>query len=102
MISANPKEGEVEIKFRNLEGEDTVICDYLVGADGARSAVRTSVNIPFDGMTYPERYLVTFTTFEFREIMPDLAYVNYVSDPEEWFVLIAQKHPLLIPLHENS
>lgn len=88
VISANPKEDEVEIKFRSPEGEDTVICDYLVGADGARSAVRTSVNIPFDGMTYPERYLVTFTTFEFREIMPDLAYVNYVSDPEEWFVLL--------------
>ena len=88
VTAANPKEGGVEISFRNSEGEKTAICDYLVGADGARSAVRTSVNIPFDGMTYPERYLVTFTTFEFRDIMPDLAYVNYVSDPEEWFVLL--------------
>ncbi len=59
---------------------------YSIGADGGRSEVRHSLGIEFEGMIYPERYLVTFTTFDFWKVMPDLAHVNYVSDPEEWFV----------------
>ena len=61
---------------------------YLVGADGGHSAVRHALDIGFEGLTYPERYLVTFTTFDFDAHMPDLTHVNYVSDPEEWFVLL--------------
>jgi 3-(3-hydroxy-phenyl)propionate hydroxylase len=61
---------------------------YLVGADGGRSAVRHALGIGFEGLTYPERYLVTFTAFDFTAHMPDLTYVNYVSDPTEWFVLL--------------
>ncbi len=62
--------------------------DYLIGADGAWSAVRQSLGLAFDGFTYPERFLVVSTAFEFADHMPKLSYVNYVSDPQEWCVLL--------------
>jgi 3-(3-hydroxy-phenyl)propionate hydroxylase len=61
---------------------------YVIGADGGTSAVRHSLDIAFEGMTYEDRYLVVFTKFPFHEHLTDLAYVNYVSDPREWFVLL--------------
>ncbi len=62
--------------------------DYLIGADGAWSAVRKSMGIEFEGFTYPERFLVVSTAFEFAEHLPRLSYVNYCSDPLEWCVLL--------------
>jgi 3-(3-hydroxy-phenyl)propionate hydroxylase len=61
---------------------------YLVGADGARSAVRRALGIGFDGMTIPETYLTLSTTFRFEEHIPELTPIAYISDPEEWFVLL--------------
>lgn len=62
--------------------------DYLIGADGASSAVRKSLGIEFEGYTYPERFLVISTAFEYADHLPHLSYVNYCSDPEEWCVLL--------------
>jgi 3-(3-hydroxy-phenyl)propionate hydroxylase len=62
--------------------------DYLIGADGAWSAVRQALGIEFEGFTYPERFLVVSTAFEFADHFPKLSYVNYVSDPQEWCVLL--------------
>ena len=62
--------------------------DYLIGADGAWSQVRTELGVAFEGFTYPERFLVVSTPFEFANHMPGLSYVNYCSDPHEWCVLL--------------
>ncbi len=74
-------------------------CAYLVGADGARSAVRKALGIGFEGMTIPETYLTLSTDFPFHEVIPDLANIAYISDPEEWFVLLrtAKLWRLLLP-----
>ena len=72
-----------------INGElQTLQAGYLVGADGAWSAVRQSLGIEFEGFTYPERFLVVSTAFEFADHLPQLSYVNYVSDPQEWCVLL--------------
>ena len=62
--------------------------NYLIGADGASSAVRQSLGIEFEGFTYPERFLSISTDFEYADHLPRLSYVNYVSDPDEWCVLL--------------
>jgi len=67
---------------RLLEGS------YLIAADGADSTVRKACAIPFEGFTYPERFLVASTTFALETKFERLALVNYVSDPEEWLVLL--------------
>jgi len=73
----------------NVNGElQPIEADYLIGADGARSAVRRSLGIAFEGYTYPERFLVISTDFDFASHMSRLSYVNYCSDPEQWCVML--------------
>jgi 3-(3-hydroxy-phenyl)propionate hydroxylase len=62
--------------------------DFLIGADGSWSKVRQALGIEFEGFTYPERFLVVSTAFEFADHFDHLSYVNYVSDPKEWCVLL--------------
>jgi 3-(3-hydroxy-phenyl)propionate hydroxylase len=78
----------VVIDVATANGPQEISAPYVVGADGAASAVRRSLGIPFEGMTYPERYLVLFTTFDFGAHLDRLADVSYVSDPDQWFVLL--------------
>jgi 3-(3-hydroxy-phenyl)propionate hydroxylase len=71
-----------------LEDGGRVEGSYVVGADGARSAVRKAAGVEFEGFTWPERFLVLSTPFDFGELIPDLADVSYYADPEEWFFLL--------------
>jgi len=61
---------------------------WLIGADGARSDVRRALDIAFDGFTWPERFLVVSTPFDFHGVMADLAPVSYVADPVRWHFLL--------------
>jgi 2-polyprenyl-6-methoxyphenol hydroxylase-like FAD-dependent oxidoreductase len=49
----------------------------LIGADGARSAVRKAVGISFEGETYPETTILATTDFPFEDYMPGLSNVTY-------------------------
>jgi 3-(3-hydroxy-phenyl)propionate hydroxylase len=61
---------------------------WMIGADGARSKVRRSLDIAFDGFTWQERFLVLSTPFDFKARMPDLVSVNYVAAPQDWYFLL--------------
>ena len=63
-------------------------CDYLIGADGANSIVRRNLGIEFSGFTYEEKFFTLSTQKPLEHYFSNLSYVNYVSDPEEWFVLL--------------
>jgi 3-(3-hydroxy-phenyl)propionate hydroxylase len=62
--------------------------DVVIGSDGGRSTVRKLIDMPFEGFTYPEYFLVAGTRFDFRAHMTDLCSVNYTADPIEWFLLL--------------
>ncbi len=68
--------------------EELFTGSYLVGADGANSRVRQGLAVLYDGFTYPEKFLVVSTTEDFQQMWDNLCYVNYVSDPQEWCVLL--------------
>lgn len=78
----------VDVWAETMTGIEQLRCDYLIGADGANSIVRKWLGIEFDGFTYPERFLTLSTTVELADYLPNLAYVNYVSDPQQWQVLL--------------
>jgi 3-(3-hydroxy-phenyl)propionate hydroxylase len=61
---------------------------FCIGADGIGSVVRRALGAAVDGMTIPEIYLTLSTTYDFTEAMPDISNIAYLSDPNEWFVLI--------------
>ncbi|MEV4136015.1 NAD(P)/FAD-dependent oxidoreductase [Dactylosporangium sp. NPDC049742] len=63
--------------------------DWLIGADGANSAVRRSLfGDAFEGITYPDRFLVGSTDEDLAALLPGIADVNYLFDPVEWLVLL--------------
>lgn len=72
----------VDVEIRTPAGTEHVAGRYLVGADGGRSVVRKSQGIGFEGFTYPERFLVITTTFDFEPL--GFSYSNYTMDPVEW------------------
>jgi len=88
VVSATVADGVNAVTVEHEDGTETFSGRYVIGADGANSAVRRSLDIPYDGLTFPELFLTLSTTFEFRDYMPLLTLVNYVADPGEWFVLL--------------
>ena len=60
-----------------------VSADYVIGCDGGRSTVRKSLGIEFEGFTWPERFLVITTPFDFAAAL-GCCYRNYMADPDEW------------------
>ncbi|MBX2846759.1 MAG: FAD-dependent monooxygenase [Acidiferrobacterales bacterium] len=77
---------------------------YLIAADGGNSIIRKWLGVQFEGFTYPEKFLTLSTKLELRDYIDGLAYVNYVSDPAEWLVLL--KVPsvwrILVPASEEQ
>ncbi|MCA0921632.1 FAD-dependent oxidoreductase [Pseudooceanicola nanhaiensis] len=61
---------------------------YVIACDGAHSALRKALDVPFEGMTIPEIFLSMSTTFDFGAAIPDLTPIAYLTDPQEWAVLL--------------
>jgi 3-(3-hydroxy-phenyl)propionate hydroxylase len=78
----------VSVTVEGAVGRRTATASWLIGADGGRSRVRESLGIQLQGFTWPERFLVASTPFEFAEVMPNLCDVSYFADPQEWFFLL--------------
>ena len=78
----------VALTIDTPDGPETLRCSYVIGADGASSTTRKLLDIPFDGFTYPERFLIVSTPVDIRELLPDIADVNYIADPDEWLFLL--------------
>lgn len=78
----------VEVYAETPEGIESFRVDYLIAADGASSTIRKWLGIEFDGFTWPERFLTMSTDWPLEKHLPNLAYVNYISDPQEWLVVL--------------
>lgn len=89
-VSAKGSDGRLE-SFR---------ASFVLGADGARSAVRKSLGLSFDGYTLEERFLLVGTPNSFEPYLPDVSSVTYISDPDEFlFVLrVPEAWRLLYPV----
>lgn len=62
---------------------DTVRASYLVGADGGRSVIRTSLGIEMSGKSFPERWLVVDLAAKAGvDAFRHLPYFDFVCDPE--------------------
>jgi 3-(3-hydroxy-phenyl)propionate hydroxylase len=78
----------VEVVITRNGRSETRSGRWLIGADGARSEVRRALGIEFEGFTWPERFLVVSTPFDFRTVIPDLVAVTYIADPQRWHFLL--------------
>jgi 3-(3-hydroxy-phenyl)propionate hydroxylase len=83
VVSISQNADTVRVLVRGPDGEHEHEGAYLVGADGGRSVTRKQSCIPFSGFTWPERFLVLTTPFDFgaeRGYSPR----SYLADPKEW------------------
>jgi 2-polyprenyl-6-methoxyphenol hydroxylase-like FAD-dependent oxidoreductase len=64
---------------RELRGE------WLIGADGARSTIRTLLDLPFEGFTWPDRFVATNLRFDFEK--HGFAPNNMIHHPVDWAVV---------------
>ncbi|QYE33940.1 FAD-dependent monooxygenase [Polymorphobacter sp. PAMC 29334] len=83
------EEGDRVIATLERDGQRfDVSAKFLIGADGARSPVRGLMGVGFEGFTWEEKFVSFSTRFPIEDHVPGLAYVNYISDPDEWLVLL--------------
>lgn len=104
-LGARQDDNGVTLTIRRPDGaEEELSARYLIAADGARSAIRKSLDIAFEGMTIPEIFLSMSTHFDFAEAIPDLAPIAYVTDPNEWAVLLRTPSlwRVLLPTDQNQ
>jgi 3-(3-hydroxy-phenyl)propionate hydroxylase len=73
----------VALDVRGVTGTTTHRGAYLIGADGGRSTVRKQCGIAFEGFTWPERFVVLTTPFDF-EAERGYCYRSYFADPGAW------------------
>jgi 3-(3-hydroxy-phenyl)propionate hydroxylase len=76
--------GGIDVTVMRNGRAETQSGRYLIGADGARSETRAALGVEFEGFTWPERFLVVSTPFDFHSVIKDLVCVNYVADPQRW------------------
>ena len=82
---------------------ETYKADFVIACDGANSTTRKWLGTGFEGFTYPEKFVTFSTKVPLEKHFDDLAYVNYVADPNEWMVLlrVPSVWRVLVPAHEG-
>ena len=72
----------------NKENQDMVLtAKYVIGADGAQSAVRQCASIPFEGFTWTNfRFTAADVEYDFQEEM-NYYPGNFMVDPYNWAVI---------------
>jgi 3-(3-hydroxy-phenyl)propionate hydroxylase len=80
VVGLNEESSRVWVDCQNGE---KLAADYVIAADGGRSTVRKLLDIEFEGYTWPERFLVITTKFDFQAAL-GCCLRNYMADPQEW------------------
>lgn len=83
LVDLRQTAGAVEVDVQGPQGITTHPGAYLIGADGGRSIVRKRSEIPFEGFTWPERFIVLTTPFDF-EANRGYSYRSYFAEPGSW------------------
>jgi len=83
VIDVSQNTDSVSIDVRGPGGVVRYTGAYLIGADGGRSTVRKQSGIAFDGFTWPERFIVFTTPYDFEK---NRGYCprSYFADPGSW------------------
>lgn len=76
-------EDEVEVTLETAGERRADRYDFVVACDGGRSTVRKCLDIEFEGYTWPERFTVITTSFDFAAAM-GCCFRSYLADPAEW------------------
>ena len=103
-VSVEQDEHGARTTTRSEGGEREIASDWVIACDGIRSSIRDSSQISYDGYTITDRYWVLTTSFDFADVMPDLSYVNYVTDVDRWYSMVRGRNHwrVLFPTSDST
>jgi 2-polyprenyl-6-methoxyphenol hydroxylase-like FAD-dependent oxidoreductase len=78
-------EDKVCLMVETPGGVEMFEADWVIGTDGARSTVRRLLDLEFEGITWPDRFVATNIEYPFRDF--GFANANMVVDPDNWAVI---------------
>jgi 3-(3-hydroxy-phenyl)propionate hydroxylase len=81
VVGVSPGADGVEVTIATADGDYTICCDWLIAADGSRSAVRKLLGLEWEGQVFRDRFLI--------------ADIHMTSDfpTERWFWFDPPFHP---------
>ena len=85
VVSVSQDTERVAVTVETPGGPGELRTRWLVGADGARSAVREALSLGFEGMTWPERFVAVNLYYDFEA--HGFARANFVLDPDAWAIV---------------
>ena len=85
---AGLEQDENGVALTDVSGQRICRTEYVVAADGASSTLRGLLELPFEGLTYPETTILTTTRFPFEAHLPGLSWVNYCWSDSGTFSLL--------------
>jgi 3-(3-hydroxy-phenyl)propionate hydroxylase len=88
VVAFDQDDAGVDVHAETPTAIETYRADYVIGCDGANSIIRKWLGVEFEGFTYGEKFLCFSTDLPVENYVPNLCYVNYMADPEEWLVLL--------------
>lgn len=88
LVDFTEHRSHIDATFATPNGIRTISGAFLCGADGAHSTVRKRLGVAFDGLSYVDRFLVINGDFAPENILPAMAPVNYIFDPDEWVIVL--------------
>ncbi|KAI5813489.1 hypothetical protein BZA77DRAFT_284669 [Pyronema omphalodes] len=85
-------DGKVEAVSSGPSGEQWFRCDYLIGADGASSAVRKALCIPYEGFTWKDRFVASNVYYDFEKY-EGYSTATMIFDKYNWGVIARTGKP---------
>jgi 2-polyprenyl-6-methoxyphenol hydroxylase-like FAD-dependent oxidoreductase len=85
VVALSQDKSGVTLGVETPDGSRELHADWVIGTDGARSAVRTLLGLPFEGHTWPDRFVATNVEYDFEKYGFELA--NMIADPVNWAVV---------------
>ncbi len=82
LVGLNQDSGGVTLDVETPAGREQILADWVVGTDGARSTTRHLLGLPFEGHTWPERFVATNLYYDFEKYGFEPA--NMIVDPVNW------------------
>lgn len=91
LLTVSQTAQQAEVQLQTGQGNINLTCDWLIGADGAHSAVRKQLQIPFNGDTYPHEFLLADVELDNEELtgsqvqlyLSEKGFTGFFPMPEE-------------------
>ena len=91
VLEVEPRAESVLLTVATADKTEYIDAPWVIGCDGSRSAVRKSMQIEFEGFTWPEKFLVTNIDYP----LEDLGFTGtaYITDADRWAVVLRLADP---------